>query len=156
MPALTRRAHPERSDCWHVYYGDLQVGTIAIQSGLPVTAEQWRWDCGFYPLSHRGRLFTGYASTFDQARAAFEAAWNDYVPRCTEADFVEHRRQRAFTAWKYAMHDAGLPLPTQSSSGRARCFCGAAIDIASTDPHVYETHMTDRQRALPVLTSCSV
>jgi hypothetical protein len=43
--------------------------------------------------------------------------------RCTEADFVEYRRQRAFTAWKYAMHDVGLPLPTQSATGQARCFC---------------------------------
>jgi hypothetical protein len=31
MPSLTRRPHPERSDCWHVYYGEVQVGTIAVQ-----------------------------------------------------------------------------------------------------------------------------
>jgi hypothetical protein len=36
------------------------------------------------------------------------------------------------------MHDAGLPLPTQSTGGRARCFCGAEIDIASMSPHVNE------------------
>jgi hypothetical protein len=29
MPALTRRRYPERQDCWHVYYGDVHVGTIA-------------------------------------------------------------------------------------------------------------------------------
>ena len=29
MPALTRRRYPERQDCRHVYYGDVQVGTIA-------------------------------------------------------------------------------------------------------------------------------
>jgi hypothetical protein len=33
-----------------------------------------------------------------QARAGFEAAWNDYPPQCTETDFVENRRQRDFTA----------------------------------------------------------
>jgi hypothetical protein len=87
-------------------------------------------------VSHRG-----------QRRAGFEAAWKDYLPRCSEADFIEYRRQRAFTAWKYAMHDAGLPLPTQSSSGRARCFCGAAIDIAVTDLHVQNAHMMDSQPA---------
>jgi hypothetical protein len=100
-----RRPHPERSDCWYVYYGDVQVGTIAVQPGLPVSAPQWRWDSPF----HRDRSETGYALSFDKARAEFEATWKDYLPRCTETDFIEHRRQRAFTAWKYAMHDAGLP-----------------------------------------------
>jgi hypothetical protein len=113
MPELTRRRHPERSDTWHVYYGDVQVGTIAIQSGLPVTALQWRWDCGFYPASHRGRLRTGYASSFDQARADFEAAWKNYLPQCTDADFVEHRRQRDWTARKYAMWERGEKFPSQ-------------------------------------------
>jgi hypothetical protein len=147
MPDLTRRPHPERSDCWHVFYGDVQVGAIAVQSGLPLSAPQWRWDLGFYPLSHGGRSRTGYASTFDEARDDSEAAWKDYLPQCTEADFVEHRRQRAFTAWKYAMHDASLPLPTQSATGRARCFCGAAINLATMDRHVHEEHLTERQHA---------
>jgi hypothetical protein len=85
--------------------------------------------------------------SFEEARAAFEAAWNHYLPHCTEADFAEHRSQRAFTAWKYAMHEAGLPLPTQSVTGRARCFCGAAIDPAGTNQHVYEAHMTVPEHA---------
>jgi hypothetical protein len=29
MPALTCRRYPERRGCWHVYYGDVQIGTIA-------------------------------------------------------------------------------------------------------------------------------
>jgi len=30
MPALTRRRYHEAPDeCWHVYYGDVRVGTIA-------------------------------------------------------------------------------------------------------------------------------
>ena len=142
MPALTRRPHSERSDTWHVFYGDVQVGTIGIQSGLPTHARQWRWDCRFYPdpASHRHSR-SGYASTFEQARASFEVAWKDYLPRCTEVGFTAHRRQRAWTAWKYAMHEASLPLPTQSSSGRSRCFCGAAIDIAVTENHVHDAHM---------------
>jgi hypothetical protein len=61
-----------------------------------------------------------------------------------EADFDEYRRQCAWTAWKYAMQEAGLPLP---SSGQARCFCGATIDIAVTDRHINEAHMMDLQLA---------
>jgi hypothetical protein len=45
MPALTRRRYPERPDCWHVYYGDVHVGTIAIRAGVPVDVDQWGWDC---------------------------------------------------------------------------------------------------------------
>ena len=87
-------------------YGDVQVGMIAIQPGMPLGAPQWRWDLGFYPLSHRGRNNGNFAPTFEQARADFEVAWQGYLSQCTEADFTEHRRQRAWTAWKYAMHDA--------------------------------------------------
>lgn len=31
MPDLTRRHSPERQDCWHIYYDDVQAGTIAIR-----------------------------------------------------------------------------------------------------------------------------
>ncbi|MBR1157442.1 hypothetical protein [Bradyrhizobium sp. JYMT SZCCT0428] len=147
MPELTRRPHPERSDCWHVYYGDVQVGTIAVQSGLPVKAKQWRWDVGSYPASHRGHNRSGYAASFEEARAGFEAAWKGYLPKCTEADFNEYRRQRAWTAWKYAMYDAGLPLPTQSTSGQARCFCGAAVNNAGVHRHILEAHMAVQEPA---------
>ena len=87
-----------------------------------------------------------YAATFDEARAGFERARTNYLPRCTEADFDEYRRERAWTAWKYAMYAAGLPLPSQSTSGQARCFCGATIDIAVTDQHIQNAHM-DSPRA---------
>src|SRR3954463_15464936 len=112
MPILARRSHTDRPDCWHVYYG-VQVGTMAVQPGLPTHAEQWRWDCGFYPASHR-RSRTGYAAIFEQARANFEGCLERLPLGCTGTDFIEPPRQRAFTVWKYAMHDAGLPLPTQT------------------------------------------
>jgi hypothetical protein len=33
---LTRRRYPEtRDECWHVYYGDVHAGTLAIRSGNP-------------------------------------------------------------------------------------------------------------------------
>jgi hypothetical protein len=107
MPILTRRRSPERSDCWHVYYGDVQVGTNAARAGVPVDVDQWGWQCGFYPPSHNGRHCDGTAETFERARAEFEVAWREYLPKCTEADFAEYRRQEAWTAWKYAMWDAG-------------------------------------------------
>jgi hypothetical protein len=145
MPALSRRRSPERPDCWHVYYGDVQVGVIATRPGVPVDVDQWGWQCGFYPPSHRGRHTEDTAASFDQARAAFEAAWRAYLPKCTEADFEQYRRQRAWTAWKYAMHDAGFKLPTQSADSRSRCFSGAAIDTVGMAQHVNTAHMMDPQ-----------
>jgi hypothetical protein len=141
MPTLTRRRYPECPDCWHVYYGDVLVGTVARRSGVPIHVDQWEWSCGFYPLSQRGVSAGGTTESFEQAREAFAAGWADLQPRIEEADYAEHRRHRAFTAWKYAMHDAGLPLPTQLSSGHARCFCGADINIKSTGEHVAGAHL---------------
>jgi hypothetical protein len=52
MPALSRRPHPERSDCWHAFYGDVHVGTIAVQPGMPsplptqLTSGQSKCFCG--------------------------------------------------------------------------------------------------------------
>jgi hypothetical protein len=107
----------------------------------PVDGDQWGWSCGFYPPSHHGRHVAGTAETFNQAPTEFEAAWKDYLPECTATDFEEYRRQEAWTAWKHAMHDAHFGLPTQFPQGRARCFCGAAIDIPGTLPHVRAAHM---------------
>jgi len=73
-------------------------------------------------------------------RAQFEAAWRAYLPDCTEADFTAFRRNRAMTAWKYAMRDAGCRLPTQTPDLRSRCFCGAEIGVACEE-HVYASHM---------------
>jgi hypothetical protein len=35
MPALSRRRSANRPDCWHIYYGDVQAGTIAMRAGNP-------------------------------------------------------------------------------------------------------------------------
>jgi hypothetical protein len=52
MPALTRRRDLDAQDeCWHVYYGDVRVGTIAKRIGIPIDEDPWGWFlCG------RGRL----------------------------------------------------------------------------------------------------
>jgi len=64
---------------------------------IHVDVDQWGWSRGFYPRSHRLEHHDGTAETFEQARAVFEAAWRDYLPGCTEADFTEYRRQRAWS-----------------------------------------------------------
>jgi hypothetical protein len=95
-----------------------------------------------YPRSHHD----GTAETFEQAREDFEAAWREYLPGCTEADFTAFRRQHAFTAWKYAMWDAGLKMPTQMPDRRSRCFCGTPIDMPGAAQHVYAAHMSKHQQ----------
>jgi hypothetical protein len=47
MPRLTRRRYPERLDCWQVYYGDVDVGTIARRVGNPNDTDPWEWQRGF-------------------------------------------------------------------------------------------------------------
>ncbi len=74
MPELTRpRASDAREECWHVFYGDVRVGTIAIRTGMPAGEDPWGWACGFYPGSHPGECTDGTAATFERARADFEA-----------------------------------------------------------------------------------
>lgn len=144
MPALTRhREADSQQECWHVYYGDVRVGTISERAGVPHDVEQWGWSVGFFPVDHRGRDWRsgGIAATLERACLGFEAAWRNYLPRCTEADFAENRRQRAATAWKYRMHDTGTRMPTQLPSGRSKCFCGSELTIVSTDAHIEAAHM---------------
>ncbi|WMT78749.1 hypothetical protein [Bradyrhizobium sp. Ash2021] len=113
MPALTRRLSKDRADCWHVYFGDVRVGTIAMRSGVPVDVEQWGWQCGFYPGSEPGEYLDGTVATFDQTRAEFEDAWRVFSAKRTEADYQAWRDQRDWTARKYAMWERGERFPSQ-------------------------------------------
>jgi hypothetical protein len=56
MPTLTRRRSNDHHDCWHVYFGDVRVGTIAQRIGIPRDQHLWGWTCGFYPGSHPGPI----------------------------------------------------------------------------------------------------
>jgi hypothetical protein len=48
MTELTRRRMNDRKvDVWHVYFGDVQVGSIGMRSGVPNDVDQWSWTCGF-------------------------------------------------------------------------------------------------------------
>ena len=63
MTELTRRRMKDsKVDVWHVYYGDVQVGSIGMRSGVPNEVDQWGWTCGFN--SQRLRITEGTAPTF--------------------------------------------------------------------------------------------
>jgi hypothetical protein len=100
MPALTRRQYPERQDCWHVYFGDVHVGTIARRVGQPHDQDAWQRLCGFYPGSDPGEQSCSTAPTFEQARTEFGVAWREFSARRTEADYQAWRDQRDWTEQK--------------------------------------------------------
>jgi hypothetical protein len=141
MPVLTRRRYPERQDCWHVFYIDVHVGTIAILPGVPVDVDQWGWDIGFYPGTRPRQERGGSAPTFDQARIRFEAAWQALLPTLTEADFDRWREARDFTARKYAMWERGELAPSQKPNTLMRCSCGETFDSHDPDgSYVHRVH----------------
>ena len=136
MPELTRlRSTDAREECWHIYYGDVHVGTIAIRSGIPHDEDPWGWSCGFYPGCEPGEHTNGSAETFDQARAEFVAAWRVFLSKRTEADSQVWRDQRDWTARKYALWDAGKKLePPNYGPGKPahrfmKCPCGEVFDM---------------------------
>jgi hypothetical protein len=105
MPTLSRKRVNDRPETWHVLYAGVRVGVIVERSGAPPSSDQWQWVCGFYPGSNPGDDRRGTSATFEAARAAFEAAWRDYLPKRTEADFEEWRQDAAWHAAKYARWD---------------------------------------------------
>ena len=148
MPALTRRRYPERPDCWHVYYVDVHVGTIAIRVGIPHDEDPWAWICGFYPGCEPGEHSNGTAATFDQARTDFGVAWKALLSTRTEADFQAWRDARDWHARKHAIWEAGELLPSQRPNWMMRCPCGVAFD--SHDPngsYVHRGHIYAAQAA---------
>jgi hypothetical protein len=118
MPMLTRRRYTERPDCWHIYYGDVRVATIARRIGNPHDTNPWEWSCGFYPGSHPREHQSDTAATFEQARADFERAWLVFLSNRTEADFQKWRDQRDWPARKYALWDAGKRLEPPKGTAR--------------------------------------
>jgi hypothetical protein len=159
MPELTRRRYPEaREECWHIYYGDVHAGTLAIRTGNPHDTEPWEWRCGFYPGSRPGECNSSTSASFDEARADFEAAWRVFLSRRTEADFQAWREQRDWTERKYALWDAGKRLePPSYGLGKPysrfmKCLCGEIFDMRGTEevvthvPHVSAAKALGRQK----------
>jgi hypothetical protein len=107
MPALARRRYPERHECWHVYYGDIHAGTIA----LPMTKIRGAEAADSIQVAILANAPIGSAPTFDDARADFEAASRVFLLERTEADFQGWREAQAWTAWKYKCGRPGTGSP---------------------------------------------
>lgn len=141
MATLTRhRSDNPNQETWHVYFGDVRIGAIGERAGVPLHAEQWSWDVGFYPGTEPHQHRHGTAGTFDDARAAFEQAWCQLQPTLTEANYETWREQRDSKAWVRRMHAEGLLLPTQTRDDQARCFCGEMVSNRSSVDHVRIAH----------------
>ena len=94
MPELTRRRSTDaREECWHVYYGDVQAGTIAIGSGSPHDEDPWEVSIRAHTQAN-----IGTAGSFGEARSDFEAAWKVFLAKRTEADVQAGRGQQDWTA----------------------------------------------------------
>jgi hypothetical protein len=154
MAALTRRrSNDDREECWHVFYGDVQVGTIAIRTGIPVDQDRWGWTCGFYPGAEPGEHTAGTAGSFEQAREAFERAWQVFLAKRTEADFQAWRDHRDWMAQKHAIWGRGELLPSQKPNSMMRCPCGEMFDSHRLEhslihvPPITERHREIRHRS---------
>jgi hypothetical protein len=113
MPALTRRLSDDpHREVWHVYFGDVQIGTIGQRAGVPKSVDQWGWSVGFYPGSKPGEHVAGSAVDYDQARSKFNAAWRIFLANRTEADFQAWRDHQAWTREKYLRFDRGKRMPS--------------------------------------------
>ena len=53
----------------------------------------------------------GSADTFEEAKAAFRDAWLVFAASRTPEDFAANRDQQEWTRRKYALRDAGQPIP---------------------------------------------
>jgi hypothetical protein len=142
MTALTRhRSLDAIQESWRICYGDVDVGWIGVRAGVPVHVDKRGWTCGFYPGVEPKGHRDGTARSFMAARRGFLAAWRALLPTLTEAAFDVWRKQRAWTAWKYRMHDEHPKLPTERPDLRSHCFCSAAIAHDGLLDHVYSCHM---------------
>src|ERR1700733_7963523 len=128
MRTLTRRSDNPHLVTWHVYYGDVHVGTIGKRAGVPVDVDKWQWSCGFYPGLHPGQHRYGTAASFEEARIGFEADWEDILPEIPKGAFEEYRRDREARAEMRAIRARGEKLPSEVFSSMMRCVCGTQFD----------------------------
>jgi hypothetical protein len=129
MPTLTRRRnHDPHRESWSIYYDDVGIGTIGKRAGVPIDVDQWGWSLGFYPGLEPGQRRSGSASTFDQARTDFEAAWADLLPKIPADAFEQYRRDREHRAEIRAIHARGETQPSETPSSLMCCVCGVTFD----------------------------
>ena len=77
---LTRRLlHKHHHESWGIFHGDVQVG--GISSGIGTNGKtMWQWSCGFYPGCDKHQMTVGAQLTYDEAKAAFQEAWERLRP----------------------------------------------------------------------------
>src|SRR3954447_3543033 len=116
LPRLTRRRYRGApSETWHIWYDGVRVGTIAAVKSPK--GSHWAWTCGFHTGFPDGKERGGTAQSYSAAREAFEAAWANYLPTRTAADFDDWRHNQAWPSEKYAGWERGergappWPLP---------------------------------------------
>jgi len=142
MPALTRRRNDNlNQETWHIYSGDIRIGSINMLVGVPFHGDQLGWSLGFHPgMDHARRdIYGGKAATFEDARAAFEArgSWSSRrLPRQT----TKSAAAIDGTVFKYRMRAEHCLMPTQTQDGRSRCFCGEVITTGGIDDHIQAAH----------------
>ena len=86
MPELTRRRSTDAPEkCWHIYYGDVHAHTTRIRGSGPAASIQARIQAN---------IRVAPPPPFDEARADFEAAWQIFLSKRTEADFQAWRDAR--------------------------------------------------------------
>ena len=143
-----RRDHEAPDECWHVYYGDVRVGTIAKRVAIPHDEDPWGWACGFYPGCHPRECTDGTAATFEQARVDLEEAWAIFLSNRTDANFAEWRHQQEWTERKYAMWESGEKLPSRRPNAMMRCPFGGTFDSHRLDhTMIHVPHISSAQRA---------
>jgi hypothetical protein len=140
MTELTRRRLDAGFEGWAIFYGNVRIGSISSRSGVPEWVNQWQWTCGFYPGCEIHEITAGTGADYGEAREAVANAWAKLLPLKTEGHFQEWRDFRDFTKWKDAMRDTKLPLPTQSTTGVSKCFCGAELSIKDVPNHIRTVH----------------
>lgn len=132
MTLSRRRMETEHHEQWAIHDGNVRVGIV---SKVNATGSRvaWQWSCW-------GQA-SGTADTLEDARAAFQKAWEKIGPTITADDREAWLFEEAFTSWKYAMWKAKCRMPMQSPEGWSHCFCGARITTAGVDDHVRAAHM---------------
>jgi hypothetical protein len=128
-----RRSSDAHRAAWHVYYGDVHVGTIGRRAGAPVDVDQWSWSCGFYPGLRSGQHRYGTAATFELARAGFEADWNALLPEISDRPTGPRRLQTPAARAHRASSDKLPSLPNR-------------LRVDHADPHTAATPSKESRR----------
>jgi hypothetical protein len=112
MPELTRRGSPDAPDeCWHVFYGDVRVGTIALRTGMPPGKVLGAGHAASIPAAIPANARTAPRPRSPRPAPTSRQRGGYFCQNRTEADFQAWRDQRDWTAEKYRRFDRGERMP---------------------------------------------